>query len=668
MDSSVIQRIEDLRRQLHHHNYRYYVLDDPEVSDAQYDRLLRELEDLEARHPEGITPDSPTQRVGARPLEKFETLAHTVPMLSLENGFSREEVLEFEARIKRFLKRDLEVEYTVEPKMDGLAVELIYEEGQLVRSATRGDGYVGEDVTQNIRTIRPIPLRLLAEEKTPPVRLEVRGEVYMRLKDFREYNRRREEAGEPAFANPRNAAAGSIRQLDARLTARRPLFFFAYGVGDRSGLALGSQWEVLQGLARWGLPVNPFVRRLRGVEACWEYCREMEERRHSLPYEIDGVVIKVNDWPLQDELGIKSRSPRWALAFKFKPSQETSRILKIEAQVGRTGTLTPVAHLEPVQVGGVEVSRATLHNLDEIERKDIRIGDTVIVQRAGDVIPEVVKVVESLRSGKERPFRMPEQCPVCRSPVVRLPGEAAHRCTNPNCPAQVKETIRHFASKGAMDIDGLGEKLVNQLVDKGLIRDYGDLFGLTKESLVPLERLAEKSAENLVAALEKSKHPGLPRFFYALGIRLVGEHVAGVLAAHFGSLEALAAASLEELLAVKEVGPQVAGSVRSFFENPENRRVIKKLVQGGLQLREEKASRPVLRFSGKTFVLTGRLTRFTREEAKGRIQAQGGKVAGSVSARTDFLVAGEDPGSKLEKARELGVRVIGEEELGGMLE
>jgi DNA ligase (NAD+) len=433
-------------------------------------------------------------------------------------------------------------------------------------------------------------------------------------------------------------------------------------------LALGSQWEVLQGLARWGLPVNPFVRRLRGVEACWEYCREMEERRHSLPYEIDGVVIKVNDWPLQDELGIKSRSPRWALAFKFKPSQETSRILKIEAQVGRTGTLTPVAHLEPVQVGGVEVSRATLHNLDEIERKDIRIGDTVIVQRAGDVIPEVVKVVESLRSGKERPFRMPEQCPVCRSPVVRLPGEAAHRCTNPNCPAQVKETIRHFASKGAMDIDGLGEKLVNQLVDKGLIRDYGDLFGLTKESLVPLERLAEKSAENLVAALEKSKHPGLPRFFYALGIRLVGEHVAGVLAAHFGSLEALAAASLEELLAVKEVGPQVAGSVRSFFENPENRRVIEKLVQGGLQLREEKASRPVLRFSGKTFVLTGRLTRFTREEAKGRIQAQGGKVAGSVSARTDFLVAGEDPGSKLEKARELGVRVIGEEELGGMLE
>jgi DNA ligase (NAD+) len=497
--------------------------------------------------------------------------------------------------------------------------------------------------------------------------LEVRGEVYLRLKDFREFNRRREEAGEPAFANPRNAAAGSIRQLDPRLTAQRPLFFFAYGVGARKGLPQSSQWEVLQGLSRWGLPVNPYIQKLEGIGACWDYCREMEERRQTLPYEIDGVVIKVNDLALQDELGVKSRSPRWALAFKFQPSQETSRILKIEAQVGRTGTLTPVAHLEPVQVGGVEVSRATLHNLDEIERKDIRIGDTVVVQRAGEVIPEVVKVVVSLRTGTEQPFRMPDHCPVCRSAVVRLPGEAAHRCTNPNCPAQVKETIRHFASKGAMDIDGLGEKLINQLVDKGLIKDYGDLYGLTKETLISLERLAEKSAENLLLALENSKRPALARFLYALGIRFVGEHVAVVLADHFGSLEALAAASAEELLAVKEVGPQVAGSVRGFFENKENRRVIEKLVQGGVQWRERQASPPARKFSGKTFVLTGRLTGFTREEARERIQARGGKVAGAVSARTDFLVAGEDPGSKLDKARELGVTVLNEEDFLRML-
>jgi DNA ligase (NAD+) len=666
MDPQVTRRIEELRRQLRHHNYRYYVLDDPEISDARYDRLLRELEDLEARHPELITPDSPTQRVGARPLEKFETLAHTVPMLSLENGFSREEVFEFEARLKRFLKRDLLIEYTVEPKMDGLAVELIYEDGQLVRSATRGDGYAGEDVTQNIRTIRAIPLRLLAEAETP-TRLEVRGEVYLRLKDFRELNRRREASGEPAFANPRNAAAGSLRQLDSRLTAQRPLFFFAYGIGDRAGLTLDSQWAVLQNLGHWGLPVNPFIKTAQGIEACWDYCREMEDRRHGLPYEIDGVVIKVNDWNLQDELGIKSRSPRWALAFKFQPSQENTRVLKIEVQVGRTGTLTPVAHLEPVQVGGVEVSRATLHNQDEIERKDIRIGDTVIVQRAGDVIPEVVKVVASLRTGQERTFQMPDHCPVCRSPVVRLPGEAAHRCNNPNCPAQIKESIRHFASKGAMDVDGLGEKLVNQLVDKGLIRDYGDLYALTREILVPLERLAEKSADNLLAALEKSKKASLARFLFALGIRFVGEHVAAVLAGHFGNLEALAAASEEDLLAVKEVGPQVAGSVRSFFATPENRRVIEKLRNSGVQWREGKSVPRTLKFSGKTFVLTGRLTRFSREEAKEQILARGGKVAGAVSARTDFLVAGEDPGSKLEKARELGVRVIGEEDFAGML-
>ena len=662
-----MERLHELRRQLHYHNYRYYVLDDPEISDARYDRLLRELEDLEKRHPEGVTADSPTQRVGARPLEKFETLAHSVPMLSLENGFHREEVLDFEGRIKRFLKRDLEIEYTVEPKMDGLAVELIYEAGRLVQSATRGDGTVGEDVTQNIRTIRAIPLRLFSGDGAPPERLEVRGEVYMRLKDFREYNRRREEAGEPVFANPRNAAAGSLRQLDPGITAQRPLFFFAYGVGSQAGLPLASQWEVLQTLSRWGLPVNPFIKKVQGIQACWDYCREMEEGRHALPYEIDGVVIKVNDWGLQEELGVKSRSPRWALAFKFQPSQETSRILKIEVQVGRTGVLTPVAHLEPVQVGGVEVSRATLHNQDEIDRKDIRIGDTVVVQRAGEVIPEVVKVVESLRTGQEQPFRIPGQCPVCRSPVVRLPGEAAHRCTNPNCPAQLKESIRHFASKGAMDIEGLGEKLVDQLVEKGLINDYGDLYFLSKEALVPLERLAEKSAGNLLGALDRSRPTTLARFLYALGIPLVGEYVSRLLAENFGSLSALSTAKELELLAIREIGPRVARSIGTFFENPRNREVIEKLRRGGISIQEEKPRVPGP-LSGRTFVLTGRLTRYTRDEARDKIAAQGGKVSGSVSALTDFVVAGEEPGSKLEKARELQVAVLSEEEFNKMLE
>ena len=662
MDPQITDRLDELRRQLHYHNHRYYVLDDPEISDAQYDRLLRELEGLESRHPDLITPDSPTQRVGARPLEKFETLPHTVPMLSLENAFNREEVREFDERIKRFLKRTEDLTYTVEPKMDGLAIELIYEEGLLIRSATRGDGYVGEDVTQNVRTIPAVPLRLLPGKIPAPERLEIRGEVYLRLKDFREFNRKRLEAGEPAFANPRNAAAGSLRQLDPRITAQRPLYFYAYGLGALTGLPFGGQGEILEALSQWGVPVNPQARRVEGIEAAWSFCREMEDGRHSLPYEIDGVVIKVDSLELQDTLGVKSRSPRWALAFKFQPSQETTRILNIEVQVGRTGALTPVAVLQPVVVGGVEVSRATLHNQDEIERKDIRIGDTVVVQRAGEVIPEVVKVVDATRPGRGTAFRLPAECPVCRSPVVRLPGEAAHRCTNPNCSAQVKESIRHFASKGAMDIEGLGEKMVDQLVEKGLVKDYGDLYALTKEALVPLERLADKSAGNLIEALERSKQATLSKFIYALGIRFVGEHVAAILAGHFGALKALSAAREEELLSIREVGPQVARSVRAFFSNPQNQEVVAKLLRRGVELRGEKTGglKPLL---GKTFVLTGRLTRFTREEAKAKIEALGGKVAGSVSSKTNFLVAGEEPGSKLDKARELKVTILSEEAL-----
>ncbi len=659
MNTPIKQRIEELRKLLHYHNYRYYVLDDPEVSDAQYDRLLRELEELETAHPEWITPDSPTQRVGAQPISKFKTVAHSIPMLSLENGFSLDEVLEFDRRIKRFLKMEREIEYTAEPKIDGLAIELIYEGGVLVQSSTRGDGFMGEEVTLNVRTIHAVPLRLLEGKFPPPERLEIRGEAYMKLNDFKEYNRRREQQGESIFANPRNAAAGSLRQLDPKITAERPLHFFAYGLGLAAGRTFSSQWEVLQTLPTWGLPVNPHVRHCRGIGKCLEFCREMEDLRHNLPYETDGVVLKVDLFSLQDQLGIKSRSPRWALAYKFQPSQETTQILNIEVQVGRTGTLTPVAHLKPVSVGGVEVSRATLHNQDEIQRKDIRIGDTVVIQRAGEVIPEVVKVILSVRRGNEKPFVMPEECPVCRSPVVRLPGEAAHRCSNPNCPAQIKESIRHFASKGAMDIEGMGEKLINQLVDKGLIKDYGDLYRLSRETLASLDRLAEKSSHNLSQALERSKQTTLGRFIYALGIRHVGEHLSGLLASRFSSLKTLTEASEEELLSAREVGPRVARSIRTFFDNPQNRKVIEKILNAGVGIKEEKTSGP-MPLTGLTFVLTGRLEGLTREEAKERIEALGGKTANQVSRRVNYLVAGEDPGSKLDKARELKIATLTE--------
>jgi DNA ligase (NAD+) len=661
MVQSERERMEELRRKLHYHNYRYYVLDDPEISDAEYDRLLRELEELEARHPEWITPDSPTQRVGAEPADKFNTVPHSLPMLSLENGFTLEEVKEFDRRLKRFLKDEGEIEYTAEPKMDGLAIELVYERGVLIQASTRGDGLVGEEITRNVRTIRSVPLRLLDTNLPPPDRLEVRGEAYIKIKDFKEFNRKREEAGESPFANPRNAAAGSLRQLDPNITAQRPLHFFAYGIGRVEGREFSTQWEVLTTLPQWGLPVNPLIRRCSGIEACLKYCQEMEALRHSLPYEIDGVVIKVNDLTLQERLGIKSRSPRWALAFKFQPNQETTQVLNIEVQVGRTGVLTPVAHLKPVLVGGVEVSRATLHNQDELERKDIRIGDTVIVQRAGEVIPEVVKVVTSLRTGKERKFSMPDKCPVCASPVVRLPGEAAHRCTNPNCPAQIKEAIRHFASKGAMDIEGLGEKLIDQLVDKGLIRDYGDLYYLKREDLIPLERMAEKSADNLIQAIERSKKPPLNRFLYALGIRHVGEHLAALLAQHFGSLKVLMEVSEGELLAIREIGPQVARSIRTFFDNPRNREVIEKILSAGVKLQEGKAAgkRPL---AGKTFVLTGRLSAMSRDQAKKKIEELGGKAAAQVSSKVDYLVVGEEPGSKLDRARELNIPILDEKE------
>ena len=662
MNEDIQKRAAELRQGLHRHNYLYYVLDEPEVSDAEYDRLMRELMALEAAHPELVVPDSPTQRVGAAPLEKFETVAHTIPMLSLQNAFDEEEVLAFDQRVRRFLKTDEEILYTAEPKMDGVAVELVYENGLLLQASTRGDGYTGELITLNIKTVKTVPLALLDTPLVPvPSRLEVRGEVFIPLAAFRQLNKERLEQGEPAFANPRNAAAGSLRQLDSQITARRPLDIFCYGVGTMTGLESTSHWKILEALKALGFRVNPHIKPQVDIEEVLIYYQKLLGRRHEFPYEMDGMVIKIDDLALQKKLGEKSRSPRWALAYKFPATQETTCVLEIDVQVGRTGALTPVALLEPVSVGGVTVSRATLHNEDEIKRKDIRAGDTVLVQRAGDVIPEVVKAITAKRTGAERVFHMPARCPVCGSEVLRLQGEAVSRCVNANCPAQVKERIKHFASKGAFDIDGLGDKLVSQLVDKGLLKSYADLFSLDKETVAGLERMAEKSAQNLMDAIQRSKQISLGRFFYALGIRHVGEHIAHVLARRFKTLRALMSATAEALMATEEIGPQVSQSVRAFLENSENQRNVEQMLKAGVVLKAEKRVEDQ-DLAGMTFVLTGALESMTRPEARARIEALGGKVATSVSPKTTCVVVGRDPGSKLDKARQLGLRILSEEQ------
>jgi DNA ligase (NAD+) len=667
VDEGIEKQAGELRRVLHRYNYAYYVLDEPEVSDAEYDRLFRELMELEAAYPELAVDDSPTRRVGAAPLDKFETVSHTVPMLSLENAFAREDVLAFDERVKRFLKTDEAVLYTAEPKMDGVAVELVYEDGVLKDASTRGDGFAGERVTANIRTIKTVPLVLLNRTDRPiPSRLEVRGEVFISVEDFRALNKERIDRGEAPFANPRNAAAGSLRQLDSGITAGRPLDIFCYGVGTVSDVRLASHWEMLQLLTTFGLKVNPDIRPRALIEDVLDYYEDLLDRRHRFPYEMDGMVVKVDDFELQKRLGEKSRSPRWALAYKFPATQETTRVVHIDVQVGRTGALTPVAHLTPVSVGGVTVSRATLHNDDEIKKKDIRIGDMVLVQRAGDVIPEVVKVITSERAGDERPFQMPRHCPVCGSQVLRLEGEAATRCINANCPAQVKGRIQHFASKGAFDIDGLGERLVSQMVDKGLIRSYADLFALKEEQVAGLERMGEKSARNLMEAIQGSKEISLSRFVYALGIRHVGEHIANVLARKFGALDALLCATKAELEAVHEVGPQVAESVRAFFDNTENRKNVERMIALGVEIETQRPSMAEA-LSGKTFVLTGTLDGMTRDEAKARIEALGGKVSSAVSSKTSYVVAGRNPGSKLDKAKSLGVVILDEKDFVEML-
>lgn len=656
------ERVQRLRKEIEYHNYRYYVLNDPVISDPEYDALMRELEELERRYPELITPNSPTQRVGAPPLEEFGTVEHTIPMLSLANAFNEEEVLEFDRRVKRFLGTDQDVEYTAEPKVDGVAVELIYEGGELVVGSTRGDGYRGEDITQNIRTIKTIPLFLIEDEEPIPERLAVRGEVYMEIEDFKRLNREREQRGEPPFANPRNAAAGSLRQLDPSITARRPLNVFFYGIGEVVGREFESQWEVLQTLPKWGLRVNPLVELCPDIQRAVQYYRRILDLKEEVPYEMDGVVLKVNSFELQRRLGEVSRSPRWAVAFKFPAEEATTRVLDIVVQVGRTGVLTPVALLEPVQVGGVEVKRATLHNMDEIERKDVRIGDTVLVHRAGEVIPEIIKVIKEKRTGKERKFQMPDRCPVCGSQVVRLPTEVAYRCIGISCPAQLKGRIRHFASRRAMDIDGLGEKLIDQLVEKGLVKDLADIYYLRKEQLVELERMAEKSAQNLLDAIQKSKDTTLARFLYALGIRHVGEHLAQVLAEHLGSLERFFTVDKDELMQIPEVGPEVAESVVRFFKDEGNRRVIEKMLRAGVRVEKPKAAEAKRPLEGKVFVFTGALEGMTREEAKRLVEQLGGRTASSVSRRVDYVVVGKDPGSKYDRARQLGLTIIDEEE------
>jgi DNA ligase (NAD+) len=655
------ERVDELRKLLDHHNYRYYVLDDPEVSDAEYDRLMRELQALEAEFPELVTPDSPTQRVGAAPVSDLEEVVHATPMLSLDNAFTEDDLLAFDRRVRERLDDIAEVEYAAEPKLDGLAVSFRYEHGRLVLAATRGDGTRGENVTHNVRTIKAVPLQLRGKA---PELLEVRGEVFMPIAGFKAMNARALERGERTFVNPRNAAAGSLRQLDPRLAAQRPFDVFFYGVGETKGWTLpGRHSEALEQLREWGLKISPLVEVVTGAQGCLDYYRRIGAQRATLPYEIDGVVYKVNRYAQQRELGFVARAPRWAIAHKFPAHEENTVVRDVEFQVGRTGALTPVARLEPVFVGGVTVSNATLHNMDEVRRKDIRIGDTVVIRRAGDVIPEVVKVILERRPADAREVQLPAHCPVCGSDVEREEGEAIARCTGGLfCSAQRKESLRHFASRRAMDIDGLGTKIIDQLVEHDWVKSAADLYALSVEKLAGLERMGEKSAANLVQALERSKQTTLARFLYALGIRDVGEATAAALADHFGTLEALLAAGEAQIQEVPDVGPVVAAHVHHFFQQAHNREVIEQLRKHGVQWptitpRKASAAGP---FAGKTFVLTGTLESMTRDQASERIVALGGKVSGSVSKKTSFVVAGSEAGSKLKKAQELGVEVLDE--------
>ncbi len=672
--ADVAAQLEELRRHIRHHEYRYYVLDSPEISDAEYDDLYRRLLDLEAEHPELVTPESPTQRVGGEPLPGFGQVRHREPMLSLSNARNTEELRAWHLRLKRFLEQQghpaEDMTFVCEPKIDGLAVSLTYEEGSFRVGATRGNGLVGEDVTANLRTVGAIPLRFEALSGANPLALEVRGEVYLPLGAFAALNESRIAAGEPTFANPRNAAAGSLRQLDPRITASRPLSMWCYGVGYCEGLSFASQWDVLCYLRECGFRVNPAVRRAADLEEVIAVCRQWEQERAELDYDIDGVVVKVDDRATQTLLGNVGRDPRWAIAYKFAPSTAQTVLRDIGINVGRTGTLNPFAILDPVEVGGVTVGMATLHNEEDIHRKDLRIGDTVVVQRAGDVIPQVVAPLTDLRSGAERPFRMPEACPVCHTPVVRAEGEVAVRCPNRECPARLVEALRHFVGRPAMDIEGVGEKLVQKLFERGLVREPADLYTLEPSDLQALPGFKERSAHNVMTAIEASKSRPFARVLFALGIPHVGAQTAELLVRRFPSMESLQEASQGELASVEGVGPIIAESVAVYLRDEANRRHIDRLAQAGVATRE----RPVKTgqnkagpLAGRTFVITGTLPVFSRVEASRLIEEAGGRVTGSVSSKSDYVVAGHDPGSKLEKAEKLGVPVIDEQELRRML-
>jgi DNA ligase (NAD+) len=657
----ILLQIQLLREEINQHNINYYVNDSPIVSDAEYDQLLRQLDELEKENPKFITPDSPTQRIGAAPLSEFQQLTHRLPMLSLANAMNSNELNEFDEQVKKGLGLEVEIEYVAEPKLDGLAVELIYEKGKFTHGSTRGDGTTGEDITQNLKTIRAIPLILLDNAPIPKI-LEVRGEVYITHSDFKKMNEKRLDKGEQAFANPRNCAAGSLRQLDPSVTAKRPLRIFCYAPGIIEGITFSSQKELLETFPKWGLPVNPKIEFGKGVDFLKGYYEKAEKFRNELEYDIDGVVFKVNSFAHQDELGVRSRSPRWAIAGKLKSQQVTTKILNIEASLGRTGAVTPVAKLEPVNVGGVTVSNATLHNQDEIDRKDIRIGDTVLIQRAGDVIPEVLKVILEKRPGNTISYVIPANCPVCTHEVFRPEGEAVARCQNMECPAQVKGRIDHFVSKGCMDIDGFGTKLVDQLVEKELLKNVADIYSLNLIQLSELERMAEKSAKNIMDAITASKKSSMARFLHALGIRNVGEHASKVLEKSFsGNMNNLMDAEIEALTAIHEIGGIMAESIVDFFKDTSNRNVIQACLNAGIQF-EAVEQIQESEFTGKTFVFTGSLEKFSRKEAQYMVEKLGARASGSVSSKTDFLIAGPGAGSKLKKAEELNIPVYSEDD------
>ncbi|MFN2291354.1 MAG: NAD-dependent DNA ligase LigA [Anaerolineae bacterium] len=663
------EAVDKLGEAIRYHNYRYYVEDDPVISDAEYDELMRELETLESEFPDLKSPDSPTQQVGGEPRDELGLVEHPSPMLSLKAVYEEEDVLKFDEDCRDELNRQ-EIEYVAEPKYDGLAVELIYEDGRLSVAATRGDGTTGEDVTPNVKTIKEIPLVLRSPDgQSPPERLVVRGEIYMRKDEFEQLNERRTERGEEPFANPRNAAAGAVRQLDPNVTARRPLHIFLYAVPDALNLGLETHWQVLGKLPQWGLRVNKErTRRCSGMDQVLGYHSDMAQVRDDLPYEIDGVVYKVNRLEDQETLGSRTRDPRWALAYKFEPRRSTTRLKDIIVQVGRTGKLTPVAVLEPVHIGGVEVSRASLHNQSEIERKDIRIGDKVLVERAGDVIPYVVKSFDKERDGSEEVFHMPDECPVCGTHVIMSDDKKMTRCPNVSCPAQLRERLTHYASREAMDIEGLGEKTAQQLIDADLVERLSSIYSLTKKDLLSLERFAEKSAENLLREIEDSKEQTLPRFIYGLGIPLVGEHLARVLAQDYQTLDDLKTASQDELEAIDEVGPQVARSIEGFFQEEENQRLVQEIMDAGLKLTNPYAGGGDQPLQGLTFVFTGSLDRWTRDEVQRYVERLGARATSSVSGETDYVVAGPGAGSKLDEAQDRDIPVLDEDEFVSFVE